>query len=347
MPVFLIFFSSFMLVFGIGIFLFFMAQGIRNTPHGKLNLMEAILIRYMLKPQNRAEISPEKQRKYLRALTKKFKDKPIKLFQVKDATIPSSSGKIPVRVYYPTAKESLPALVYFHGGGWVIGDLDTHDATARQLAKGSNCIVVSVDYRLAPEHKFPAAMDDCYEATKWIAENGASWGIDTTRIAVGGDSAGGNLAAAVSLRARDVQGPTIQFQLLVYPAVDATRLDRDSHENFEKGYLLSLKDMVYFKEAYARSAADYQLPYMSPLLAESHTNLPSAFVLTAAFDPLKDEGKAYADALQAAGVEVAYKDYSGTIHAFFGVSRFKQGRKAMQDACLALRNAFERARVGV
>lgn len=341
MPVFLIFFSSFMVLFGIGIFLFLMLQSIRNTPHGKLNLLEALLIRFVLKPRNKFETPPEKQRKELRALTKKFKDKPIDLAKVVEESIPGPEGDIPVRVYYPEEVDNLPALVYFHGGGWVIGDLETHDPVARQLCKKSNCIVLSVDYRLAPENKFPAAIDDCYAATKWLSTNGGTWGIDTSRIAVGGDSAGGNLAAAVSLRARNEQGPNIIFQLLIYPAVDATRIDRESHKNFEKGYLLSMEDIRYYKGAYSRSEADHQEIYMSPLLAESHANLPPAFVLTAAFDPLKSEGKAYADALEAAGVQVEYKDYSGTIHGFFGVSRFKQGRASMQDACAALRNAFE------
>ncbi len=327
---------SMSLILALALVLFLMVRSWRTTPHGTLNFSEAMLLKFIFKPVNRFNIPATEQRKQTKAFYKKYPEPEVQVSKITNSTIPSPSGDIPVRIYYPNTDQKLPALVWFHGGGWVFGDLDTTDDNCKNLANGAGIIVVSVDYRLAPEHKYPAAIDDAYLATKWVAEHGAEIGIDTDHIAVGGDSAGGNLAAAVSLRAKAEEGPKIDFQLLVYPVTDVSNFNRPSQKKYEKGYLLSVQDMDYFRTAYANTAADYLLPYFSPLLATDHSNLPPAFVLTAGFDPLRSEGKAYADKLAAAGTAVTYKNYDGTIHAFFGKSKFKQGPLAMADAVATL-----------
>jgi acetyl esterase len=245
-----------------------------------------------------------------------------------------------LRLYRPVKSEKLPALVYFHGGGWTIGDIDTHDVLCRQLAAGARCVVVSVDYRLAPEYPFPAAVDDCFAATRYVADNAAKLNIGS--IAVGGDSAGGNLAATVSLLARDAGGPAIAFQLLIYPATDQ-RLATASHQRNAQGYLLTRDAIDYFRRAYLPDEKDWTDWRASPLLAESHADLPPALVITAGFDPLLDEGRAYAERLKAAGGAVEYREYADMVHGFilFG-GVLDTANTAVADCCTALRRAFEK-----
>jgi len=245
-----------------------------------------------------------------------------------------------MRVYRPVRGETLPALVYFHGGGWTIGDLDTHDVLCRQLALGARCAVFSVDYRLAPEHPFPAAVEDCFAATRYIAEHAAE--LKVRGIAVGGDSAGGNLAATVALLARDAGGPQLAFQLLIYPATDQ-RCATASHERNAQGYLLTRDSIQYFRRAYLPSEKDWTDWRASPLLARSHAKLPPALVITAGYDPLLDEGRAYAERLRAAGVEVDYREYADMVHGFilFG-GVLDTSNAALADCCAALRAAFEK-----
>jgi acetyl esterase len=245
-----------------------------------------------------------------------------------------------LRVYRPVKNGKLPALVYFHGGGWTIGDIDTHDALCRELAIGARCAVVSVDYRLAPEYPFPAAVEDCFAATRYVADNAARLNIG--RIAVGGDSAGGNLAASVSLLARDTGGPEITFQLLIYPATDQ-RLATASHERNAQGYLLTRDAIHYFRRAYLPNEKDWADWRASPLLANSHARLPPALVITAGYDPLLDEGRAYAERLKAAGVNVEYREYVDMVHGFilFG-GVLDTANAAVAECCAALRRAFEK-----
>jgi acetyl esterase len=245
-----------------------------------------------------------------------------------------------LRLYRPVKNETLPALVYFHGGGWTIGDIDTHDVLCRQLAVGARCVVVSVDYRLAPEYPFPAAVDDCFAATRYVAENAEK--LKVRGIAVGGDSAGGNLAAVVSLLARDAGGPPLAFQLLVYPATDQ-RLGSSSHERNAQGYLLTRDSIDFFRRAYLPDEDDWLDWRASPLLAKSHADLPPALVITAGYDPLLDEGRAYAERLQAAGVAVDYREYTDMVHGFilFG-GVLDTANAAVADCCAALRGAFEK-----
>jgi acetyl esterase len=249
-----------------------------------------------------------------------------------------------MRLYRPVAEETLPALVYFHGGGWTIGDLDTHDVVCRQLALGARCAVFSVDYRLGPEHPFPAAVEDCIAATAEVHRAANQLGIDPARIAVGGDSAGGNLAAVAALHARDAGGPPLAFQLLVYPATDQ-RLDTGSHRRNAQGYLLEREGIEFFRRCYLPDARAYSDWRASPLLATSHAGLPPALVITAGYDPLLDEGRAYAERLRAAGVEVAYREYPDMVHGFllFG-GVLDTANAAVADCCTALRRAFQKVK---
>jgi acetyl esterase len=259
-----------------------------------------------------------------------------------DRRIAGPAGEIPLRIYTPAAPAPLPLLVYFHGGGWVLGGIETHDGICRELANGAGCVVVSVDYRLAPEHKFPAAAEDCYAATHWAAAHAAELGADAKRLAVGGDSAGGNLAAVVPQMARDRGGPPIIFQLLIYPATDAA-FDTPSYRDNADGYLLTTGDMRWFWNHYLNSAADAANAVASPLRAKHLTGLPAALVITAEFDPLRDEGEQYARRLEDAGVPARLTRYDGMIHGFFGMSSMMDKAKAaVQEACANLRLAFSR-----
>ena len=261
--------------------------------------------------------------------------------KIEDRTLPSPAGDIPVRIYTPASRGSLPVLMYFHGGGWVIGSVEANDVLCRALSNAAGCIVMSVDYRLAPEHPFPAAVDDAYHATLWAAENAAGIGGDPSRIAVGGDSAGGNLAAVVAQVARDHGKPPLKFQLLIYPVTDAA-CDTPSYSENADGYLLTRDAMQWFWNHYTRSDADRKNPYASPLRASNFTGLPPALVITAEFDPLRDEGERYADRLRAAGIPVQLTRYDGMIHGFFAMAAMiDQGKQAIQQAAAALRAAFE------
>ncbi|MGF1599761.1 MAG: alpha/beta hydrolase [Acidimicrobiales bacterium] len=257
-----------------------------------------------------------------------------------DRTIPGPAGEIPVRVYTPAGDGPFPCLVYLHGGGWVLGDLDGVNAICRSVAARAGCVVVSVDYRLAPEHKHPAPLDDCYAAVQWVADHGDEIGVDGSRIAVGGDSAGGNLSAAVALRARDENGPALALQLLVYPVTDHRR-DSASYAENGDGYLLTRDMMTWFWDHYLNDADEGAHHLVSPLLADDLSGLPPAVVFTAEFDPLRDEGEAYADRLTEAGVAVTRKRFDGQIHAFWQMMAvFPAASEAADLAAAELRKAF-------
>jgi acetyl esterase/lipase len=262
--------------------------------------------------------------------------------KVEDKAAPGPAGDVPVRLYTPVASGggALPALVFFHGGGWVIGDLETHDVLCRTLANESGCKVVAVDYRLAPEHNCPAAVDDCYAAVEWVEKNGSSLGIDVNGIGVAGDSAGGNLAAVVCQLAKARKGPSIHYQLLIYPVTD-TKTDTASYNSFGEGFFLEKATMEWFIDHYAGSAFDRADPLIAPLRAGDLSGLPPAYVITAGHDVLKAEGAAYADALIAAGVDVTYIDYPGMIHGFFNLQGMVEAsRPAVAAAAAAVGKAL-------
>lgn len=260
--------------------------------------------------------------------------------QTADGTLPGPAGSIRYRSYRPDGGGPFPILVYYHGGGWVAGDLDTHDHLCRMLCAGSGCLVVSIDYRLAPEHRFPAAVDDSVAAYEWVVENASTLGGDPARIAVGGDSAGGNLSAVVCLVERDRGGRQPDFQLLIYPGTDMTMSQPSVEENAE-GYLLEKEQMVWFNDHYVPNPQDRSDPRASPLLADSHEGLAPALVISAEFDPLRDESTAYVEKLLAAGVPAQLSEYEGAIHAFVQFAPMLSiGQRAADEACAALRSAL-------
>lgn len=259
--------------------------------------------------------------------------------RVENRTVPGPAQPIPVRIYRPSLENTLPVLMFFHGGGFVIGSLDSQDRQCRALANASGCAVIGVDYRLAPEHPYPAAAEDAYAATRYVAEHAAEFGIDAGRIAVGGESAGGNLATVIALMARERGGPALRFQLLIYPVTDFTDDSPSMHE-FD-GVFLSLKMQDWFAASYLPNIADRRAPYASPLHATDLRGLPPALVITAECDMVRDQAEAYAHKMQAAGVAVTLKRYDGMIHPFFSLAGvIDTARVAIADAAAALRTAL-------
>lgn len=254
------------------------------------------------------------------------------------------AGGVPARVYRrEEASASEPVLVFYHGGGYIACGIESHDRLCHRLARKGACAIISVDYRLAPEHVFPAAVHDAYAVLLWVAENGALYGLDTNRIAIGGDSAGAALAAVTAIRVRDEGGPALRHQLLIYPGVDMTA-DTPSLREFSKGYFLDKEFREVCLSAYVPDRADRAHPWASPLLASDHGRLPPATVITGECDPLRDEGRAYADKLKAAGVATGYTDYPGVFHGFvslFGI--VPEADAAIEQVAAALRVAFAAA----
>mgnify|MGYP005849510803 CR=1 FL=1 len=290
------------------------------------------------------KVTPAEARQNMLVRSRLLLGEQIPLARVAEITLPGPAGPLAARHYTPPGEPPFPVVVYFHGGGWVIGNLDTHDHVCRALAKESGCVVVSVDYRLAPEHRFPAAAEDAYAATSWVAANGATLGVDPARLAVAGDSAGGNLAAVVSLMARDRGGPRLAMQVLWYPVIDC-QFEAPSYRENAEGYLLSRADMMWFWEQYLPEAAGRRHTYASPIHAADLRGLPPALVVTAEYDPLRDEGRAYAARLAQADVPTTFSDYPGLVHGF--ISRFyvlEQGRQALAEAGAALKAALSSGR---
>ncbi|HEY2813062.1 MAG TPA: alpha/beta hydrolase [Acidimicrobiales bacterium] len=278
------------------------------------------------------EVSPPEAREMMKTLAL-LDGEPEPVSRVENTTV----AGVPVRVY-ASEHGPQPILVWYHGGGWVIGDVDTADSVCRKLANRANALVVSVDYRLAPEAPCPAAADDCFAVLEWVAANGAELGGDTSRIAVGGDSAGGNLSALMAIRARDA-GIALRQQVLVYPAVDLTMSFPSIEENGE-GYLLTKDSMVWFTNHYL-SGADPKDPTVSPYYVDDLSGVAPANVLTAEFDPLRDEGEAYAERLKDAGVPVEVKRYDGMIHGFYGLGMITPiADQAVDASAASLRAAF-------
>lgn len=262
--------------------------------------------------------------------------------EMREITIPGPAGAMPARLYRGSGAPSKGArgLIYFHGGGWVFGNLDTHDVPCRQIANAAECIVISVDYRLAPEHKFPAAVDDAVAATRWIGANAASLGIDPARLAIGGDSAGGNLAIVAALEARDNAGPKLAYQLLIYPATDMTG-ELPSHKQFTEGLPLVHITMCWFRDLYLRGEQDWRDWRASPLFAKSFAGLPPAYVLLASHDPLRSEGQAYAEQLSAAGIAAEWRCLPGQIHGFATMGKLiKAAEPAVVEAARAMKKAL-------
>ncbi|HZE52409.1 MAG TPA: alpha/beta hydrolase [Bradyrhizobium sp.] len=272
-------------------------------------------------------LTPSEAREYYLQARLVTNPDPPELKSVEPLSIPSPHGSIPARIYTPKTLRRpdglAPCLVFFHGGGWVIGDLDSHDVACRKLALEGQLIVISVDYRRAPEHKFPAAVEDAIAATAWIAAHARELGIEAERLLVGGDSAGGNLAAVVALAARDGNGPSISGQVLIYPATDFA-MTHASHREPETSILLTHSVIRWFRDHYLNGEADVGDWRASPARASTLAGLPPAYVLTAGADPLRDEGDEYARRLKQAGVAVAYRTFPGQFHGFFTMGKLLQ-----------------------
>ena len=286
-------------------------------------------------------LSPEQARSLYRDRRAITQPEPRAMAEVRALAAPGPAGDIPLRLYRPEGlRGAAPTLVYFHGGGWVIGDLDTHDVLCRELADEGRCVVVAVDYRLGPEHRFPAAPDDALAASRWLHRQAGGLGLDAARFALGGDSAGGNLAAVVAQVLRDGGDPLqARLQLLVYPATDM-RAVAPSHQHNGQGYLLTRDTIAYFRGHYL-APGQYHDPRASPLLHPDLSGLPPALVITAGFDPLRDEGRQYADALSAAGTAAQYICFERQIHGFITMGRvLAEARTAVALCGQALRRAW-------
>lgn len=279
---------------------------------------------------------------YVAEVLSTFKEKSVdSVRKVLDQQISGPHGEIPIRIYIPRPSEKLPILVYFHGGGWIVGSIESHDHICRAIANSAQVIVVSVDYRLAPENPFPIGLEDCYTATKWVAQHATTFQGDPSRIAVAGDSSGGNLAAAVALMTRDQNGPELLYQVLIYPITDYHTPGTPSYEEFSTGYLLSRKDMEQYWNYYLSSPEQAKNSYASPLQATDFRGLPPALVITAEYDPLRDEAEAYAMRLQEAGISVKLKRYQGMIHGFLRNMHFlDDGKNAVEYIGHTLRHVF-------
>jgi acetyl esterase len=263
---------------------------------------------------------------------------------ITDRAILEPSGPLGLRVYTPPGTGPFPLLVFFHGGGFVLCDLDTHDPTCRNLCAGAGCVVASVGYRLAPEHRFPAAPEDCLAATRWAAENAAELGADPARMAVGGDSAGGALATVTALRVRDEGGPRLAGQLLIYPMTDLEMTARPSLAENGEGYGVTAKDIAWFRSLYLSDSSEARHPHASPIHAPDLSRLPPALVVTAEYDPLRDEGERYGARLREAGVATVVSRYDGVIHAFFSLPGLvDKSDTVLEEACAWLRSVFANA----
>jgi acetyl esterase len=296
------------------------------------------------------ELPVEEVRANIRAASQQLAAPAATIDRVVDRKIPAPDGPLGIRIYTPrplTATERLPVVLQFHGGGFVAGDLDTHDSISRYYAAEADAIVIAVDYRLAPEHPFPAAVTDAYAALEWVDNHGTELHADLNRLAVAGDSAGGNLAAVICQLARDQRGPRIAYQALIYPAVDWDLSKAyESRSQFGGGdYFLSLRDMEWFRSLYLPDVERDRLdPRASPLAAKTLSGLPPALVVTSGCDPLRDEGKAYADRLRAAGVPVEYRCFEGTIHACMSFAgAIPAGLEALSFVAARLRSALQSA----
>jgi acetyl esterase len=287
-------------------------------------------------------VTPAEMRQAHLQLSQMVGARKVPIGRIEDGELPGPAGSLAIRIYTPVApvSEPLPGLIYFHGGGWVFGDLDTHDGVCRMLASDAGCRVIAVAYRLAPEHAFPAAVEDSYAAASWLARHASEFGIDRSRMAIGGDSAGANLAAVVCQRAKKIGGPDLALQVLLCPVMDMS-IETPSRRDFAEGFLLDKATLDWTLRHYCPSDLDLKDPRISPLHGADFRGLPPTHIHTAEFDPMRDEGRAYADRLERAGVKVNYTCHGGMIHNFYGMAGvIPYARTAMASAGAAIKLAL-------
>ena len=321
-----------------------LVQSWTNTKYGRLDTRTAIFVKLVaISGANSGDKPLIELRKISDASALKITAAPEPFNNIKDIKIPGPVKQIPIRIYTPEHSRNSPIILFMHGGGWAIGNLNTIDSICRQMAKKGSVIVVSVDYRLAPENPFPAGLEDCYAALRWTYQNAQSISGDQNRIAVAGASAGANLAAALTLMARDKNGPPIAAQVLVYPVTNCWKIDTESYLKFGNDFYLTKKQMASFINAYLPHREDRNNPLVSPLLADNLQRLPPALVITAEFDPLRDEAEAYYKRMQEAGISVVHTRYKGMIHGFLGMGRFlPQAGQATDEIAIFLKGQFDK-----
>lgn len=322
---------------------FFFIRNLTETGHGKLNTFIALdlqLNKFLTsKPSNNSSI--KQTRKYLDSQSSKS-DTTIPFSNIKNTFINTNSYKIPVSIYTPQGSGKFPIIIYSHGGFWIAGSVNTHDSVCRKLSKNTNAIVISVNYRLAPEHSFPTALNDVYSVLQWTYKNAESINGNKKHIAIAGDSSGGNLSAAVSLMARDKNGPPITCEVLIYPSTNIYKLNSKSWSYFSKSINLSTQDMQEYISLYVPKKTDRQNPYVSPLLSNNFSNLPNTLIIAAQIDPLHDEDIAYANKLKAARTKVKIYEYNGVPHGFITMGKItNKSAEALNDICSYIRNEFE------
>ncbi len=315
-----------------------------QTEHGQLDYKAAVILK--LRGDGQKQLMPETIRREATLRARFLQKRAIEIAKTEDMIISGPAGALTVRLYHPSQEENLPVFIYYHGGGWVMGNFETHDTICRAYAKKAGVIVAAVDYRLAPENPYPKAFDDSYAALEWVYDNIKSYKGDPSRITVGGDSAGGNLAAAVAIKARDVSGPKIIYQVLLYPVTNSARMETESYLSFANGYGLTKAHMIFFRESYLPKKSDRLAPYASPLLTKNLMNLPPAIIITAGFDVLRDEGMAYANRLIHAGNQVEKIHYPTMIHGFATMGRiFPEASDAVSRTAQALKKCVLNSKI--
>ncbi|PJI10496.1 MULTISPECIES: alpha/beta hydrolase [Clostridium] len=313
----------------------------RNTTKLDTYISLCLHLNNIINPTSITNKSIKKIRGNLNTQSTKWSKKAIPFSDIKNFTIRENLEEIPVRIYTPKSGSNMPIIIYSHAGFWAAGNLDTEDNICRKLSLGTNAVLVSVDYRLAPENPFPSAVNDVYNVLQWTYKNASTINGDGKRIALVGDSAGGNLSAAVSLMARNKNGPPITCQVLIYPSTNIFKLNSKSWSLFAKGVNINSKDMQKYISLYIPKKEDRKNPYASPLLAKNFEQLPDAFIITAEIDPLSDEGKAYGEKLKAAGVKVDFKQYNGVCHGFIQMDKITpKADKALNEITLYLKKEF-------
>lgn len=326
---------------------FFVIKNLTKVGDARLDMYIAANLKLdkILNPKSIKGKQINEIREYLNAQSTSWSGKPIPFSNIKNTTIQINSEKIPVRIYTPESSTKLPIVIYSHGGFWIGGNLDTHDSICRKLSQNTKAIVISVDYRLAPENPFPAAVNDVYNILQWAFINAGSINGDEKHIAIAGDSSGGNLSAATSMMSRDKNGPHIACQVLIYPSTNIFELNSNSWSYFSNFFNISKGDMEQYTSIYVPRKEERKSPYASPLLANDFSKLPDTLVITAEIDPLRDEGEAYAKKLKEAGVQTNVTRYKGVIHGFITMNKLtNKSDEALNQISLYLQKEFQKYR---